>query len=360
MGELSHEPSAEGSSLLLAEQGTAAPRNLRSICSLCLGLVIGVLLGYASKSSPRNFLEQGHQAPAQSRFAFVMMAIHPKDVALGSYIWPVLPTARALQKMKSKYPLVLITDTDTMPDGSSVNQTLKKLNAYSLPAISVPCPDRIASFFRKAYWRYAWQKLQIWRLTQFDKIIWLDSDSTITRDLDWLFERQGLWMQRDNWNCTDEFRGNAFCSGMMLLEPSEEKYKGLVEYSDTAKDTRMGDQGLIAEYYSKVRKEDVHLLDHSVAAFGHCLGKLPGVPYREGESKVPGVWDMPAFVHKSSRKNECFDFNLSRQTLSVEGSVRNVCDYNPYGPYWRGLFCEAVEMSGVTSGDVRRFCGTFF
>jgi hypothetical protein len=203
-------------------------------------------------------------------------------------------------------------------------------------------------------------KLQVFDLTQFEKLIWMDSDAILFRNIDYLFHRDGTWMQRDNWDCTDAFQGNYECSGIMVLEPSADTYAGMMRYVSELKEARFGDEAVIAGYFRDVARTPISLLDHVDAAFGHCIGKMPGISYRnESGSLVEGIWDMPAFVHKSSRDNECFGFNATIQRRTISGTTLNICDYNPVGPWWRQMFCEAVHVTGTVSSSVSSFCSLF-
>merc|ERR1712048_582542 len=114
--------------------------------------------------------------------------------------------ARALQRVGSKYPLILLSNLSQSPDGSPLAQALQKLNCRLLPVSDVPLPSTLLHSFNPDFmqrWKFAWLKLQVWRLTEFEKLVWMDSDSIITRNVDWLFHQSGTWMQRDNWDCTD-------------------------------------------------------------------------------------------------------------------------------------------------------------
>merc|ERR1719382_1114834 len=99
-----------------------------------------------------------------------------------------------------------------------------------------------------ARWKYAYWKLQVWRLTQYEKLIWLDSDTILYRDIDWLFDRPWMWSQRDDWYC--KLNVTSVCSGVMLLEPSIEDYHGILRYAETLHELRDGDQQLISMYFS--------------------------------------------------------------------------------------------------------------
>merc|ERR1712151_1160747 len=125
-------------------------------------------------------------------------------------------------------------------------------------------------------------------------------DAMVTRNMDGLFSRQGFWMMRDTWQCDMETETR--CSGLMLLEPSEEHYQGLLRYANSLKKLFKADQELIVGYFNDVVKKPPQLFDHREATFGHCLGHVPGVNSTQilKRWKFESPWRMPAFAHKSS------------------------------------------------------------
>lgn len=335
----------------------------RSAPSFCSGNVLVSTIDTDSTVARRSRKLPAVQdsSHVQGKYAFVQLAVDPPGNAPATYVWPVLPMARALQRLGSRYPLVLLTNVSRLPDGTDLAEAMRKLNCYLLPVSRVPLPDSIRQSFRLPRWDAAWLKLQIWGLTQFEKLIWMDSDAIPFRNMDYLFSRNGTWMQRDNWDCTDAFKGNRECSGIMVLQPNADTYAGMIRYASTLAEARFGDQAVISGYFRDVAGTPVSLLDHVDAAFGHCIGRMPGISYRSESSGslVEGIWGMPAFVHKSSRLNECFGFNATAQSLTINGSMVNICDYNPVGPWWRQVFCEAVHVTGVISSSVSSFCSQF-
>jgi len=212
-------------------------------------------------------------------------------------------------------------------------------------------------------WEVAFWKLQIWRLTQFEKLIWLDSDSLVSRSIDWLFQRPGMWAQRDDWYC--RLKQSNVCSGIMMVYPDLADYDGLLEYAQTLKELPSGDQQLISQYFINKRHSAFNLLSDVDAAFGQCLGKAPTPYLNHDRSPVWGFWSVPAFVHKSGGwqnandeeySNVCFSINVTRQRYVVGNITINVCHFHPLGTYWRSHFCEAARILALRSPEVAVYC----
>lgn len=287
-----------------------------------------------------------------SPYAYVMMAYDPPGAPV-QYIWQAIAVARALLRL-SQYPVILLTNTTHLPEGTSLAETFWKLNVQVFPLQKVPVPpsvqDKLVPVWRVAFW-----KLQIWRMTQYEKLIWLDTDSVVFHSIDYIFNRKPIWGQRDAWVCSnnDDVQ-NWLCSGLMLIEPSEETYQGLLEYAGRA-DTGWWDNGvqkLIHDYYEKVLGQPVQLLNITEAAFGKCLGVIPSLFHES----IGTSWKIPAFVHRSSVKNECFYFVIADQLQEVKGTLVNICHYHPLGPYWRDIFCDGARMLGVKTDATEAFC----
>lgn len=310
--------------------------------------------GINDPPGPSNWHVSSAQA---SRYAFVLMA-HDAPDALPHYIWQAITIARALQRL-SRYPTLVLTNTTHLPDGTSVAGTFWRLNAQVIPVHPILLPDKVEKKMMPV-WQTAFWKLQIWRLTQFDKLIWLDTDGIVYRNMDHIFNWKPIWGQRDAWVCSDDKEiQNWLCSGFMLIEPSEDTYHQLIEYAERP-DNRWwenGDQKLISDYFHYVG-QPVRLLPITEAAFGKCLSTIPSLFDNETSSMV-SAWELPAYVHKSSTKNECFSFDMLQQLQLVEGTLVNICHYHPLGRYWRDLFCEAVQIIGVKTLNTNVYCDDY-
>mmetsp|Transcript_26275 Transcript_26275/g.83172 ORF Transcript_26275/g.83172 Transcript_26275/m.83172 type:complete len:365 (-) Transcript_26275:345-1439(-) len=301
--------------------------------------------------------------------AFVMMAFDPPGAPQTS-LWNVLPMASALRQL-SAYPLVVLTNASRFPDGTDAAQGLRRLGVEPLPVLPVPVPEALLSEPRAMPCAertppscgLQFLKLQVWRLTQFERLIWMDSDAILTSSVDRLFRQAGTWAQQDNWDCgswlsflvrrspvltraVDSLQRRLWapaevrrqsagaCSGMLLLEPSEATYQGLIDFMGTLNSAPGGDQEVIARFFDEVLHEPLKLLKTSTASFGQCLGKT-----------IPGG-GISAFVHKSDWENRCF-------RLGAEAAE---CRSHPLGRYWHDHFCRASKAAAISGASLSQFC----
>jgi len=306
-------------------------------------------------------LQKQQPKKSEKRWAYVMMAY--SELGNAEHLWGVVAVASALRQLKSLYPLVLLTNTSKFPDGSGVAEALGKLDVILQPVYRVDMPVKHLKKLMNQHWKIAYWKLQIWNLVQFEKLVWLDSDTILYRNIDWLFQRPWMWAQRDDWFC--KLNVTKVCSGIMLLYPNTSDFTGMRQHAEVMHDLHDGDQQLISSYFAVKRKKAINLLGDLEAAFGQCVGKPPAPYINKDGSKVWGIWNIPSFVHKSAGwgntndnlySNVCFMPNVTMQLYAVGGAMLNMCQFHPLGPYWRGLFCDAIALMGVNLDEFAAFC----
>uniref|UniRef100_A0A914Q5A0 glycogenin glucosyltransferase n=1 Tax=Panagrolaimus davidi TaxID=227884 RepID=A0A914Q5A0_9BILA len=93
-------------------------------------------------------------------------------------------------------------------------------------------------------------KLHCWRLTQYEKCVFLDADTLIIQNCDELFERPEFAAAPDiGWP-------DLFNSGVFVFVPSNDAYQKLVEFGTQHGTFDGGDQGLLNLYFSNWREMD--------------------------------------------------------------------------------------------------------
>lgn len=87
-------------------------------------------------------------------------------------------------------------------------------------------------------------KLHLWQLTQFNKVVFLDADTMILKNIDDLFEREEFSA------CADVGWPDCFNSGVFVARPSEETFGALTKLARDEGSFDGGDQGLLNSYFS--------------------------------------------------------------------------------------------------------------
>lgn len=313
-----------------------------------------------SAASRRWLLANGTTLPGAARgaeaLAFVLMAQDEPGVPEGESLWSVLALARSLKQL-SGHPVVLLTNATKFPDGTPAVERLALLGVSVRPLQQVDVAGAAAEASR------AFRKLQAWAMTEFDKVVWLDSDTIVYRDIDWLFTRDGTWAARDDKLC--QLNADSMNSAIMLLHPNDKDYIGLLQHAAKHASEKSVEQ-VIETYFTSVRQQPVQLLSEVEAAFGQCIsGKTP-TPYRNLDgTAVRGTWSVPAIVHRSGgvgpgSDNVCFSINIGRQLHPAAKKNVNVCHYHPLAAYWREHFCHAaVRVLKMSGPQAVEFCSDY-
>jgi len=94
-------------------------------------------------------------------------------------------------------------------------------------------------------------KIHCWKLTQYQKCVFMDADTMAIQNIDDLFLREELSAVPDaGWP-------DIFNTGVFVYKPSAETYDGLVKLAEEEGSFDGGDQGLINSYFSKWSQDDI-------------------------------------------------------------------------------------------------------
>jgi len=167
-----------------------------------------------------------------------------------SYLPGALVTACSIKDVEeastSKYDLVCLVTLDSV----SV-QTIKALRQMYDLVISV---EEICSGHSENELRLLGRqdlsstitKIHIWRLTQYDKVIYLDSDTLLMRPLSPLFQLSSPFSA-----CADIGWPDCFNSGLMVITPSDETFDKIFQHFLSQGSWDGGDQGLLNDYFAE-------------------------------------------------------------------------------------------------------------
>lgn len=172
-----------------------------------------------------------------------------------AYLKGVLVLYRSLKAVQAQYPLYCVLSV------SVEDKVQKELEQEGICCIRLTHaavdgninPERLGF----SHWNFTFDKLLIWGLTQFEKIVFLDSDMLIVRNIDELFEREPFSAV-----CADSsYPGNegwagGLNSGLMVIEPNIETEKQLLQcvkpvVEESQKQKRLvGDQDVVKYFIS--------------------------------------------------------------------------------------------------------------
>ncbi|XP_049289629.1 uncharacterized protein LOC125767266 isoform X3 [Anopheles funestus] len=180
-------------------------------------------------------------------------------------------------------------------------------------------------------------KLHCWRLTQFEKCVFLDADTLVLRNSDELFEREELSAAPDiGWP-------DCFNSGVYVFRPNLETFSSLLQFAVTHGSFDGGDQGLLNAYFSEWAHKDIQ----------------KHLPFIYNTSSVATYSYLPAFKQFGQNtkilhfigavKPWLQNFNSETRKVYVPSEYQHLANFLQY---WWDIFAEDVHSR--LSPDMQR------
>ncbi|CAN0922298.1 UDP-glucuronate:xylan alpha-glucuronosyltransferase 2 [Linum grandiflorum] len=151
-----------------------------------------------------------------------------------TYVCGAIALAQSLIQTGTKRDLILLLD-------ASISQP--KRDALAAAGWKLRLINRIRNprAEKHSYNEYNYSKFRLWQLTDYDKVIFIDADIIVLRNLDLLFHfPQMSAIGNDVW---------IFNSGIMVLEPSNCTFKILMDKRSEIVSYNGGDQGFLNEVF---------------------------------------------------------------------------------------------------------------
>jgi glycogenin len=147
---------------------------------------------------------------------------------------------KSLQASETPYPKVLLVT----PDVSEASRSLLASQGWILREVKPipnPHPERGLLFAR---FGNVFTKLHVWRLSEYERVVFLDADTIVVQNVDELFERP------DFAAAPDFFVPDRFNSGVMVLRPSIGTFEEMVRALHGSDSYDGGDQGFLNQYFA--------------------------------------------------------------------------------------------------------------
>ncbi|CAH9094948.1 unnamed protein product [Cuscuta europaea] len=231
-----------------------------------------------------------NETPHQPREAYVTI-IHSSE----TYVCGAIVLAQSIKQSTLTKELIVLVD-------ETISQ--KSIHGLEEAGWKVKKIKRIRSphAMKHAYNEWNYSKLWIWQLVEYEKLIFIDSDFIVLRNLDKFFTYPQI-------SAVGNSR-HVFNSGLMLIEPSECTFKSLMEKTKTTGSYNGGDQGFLNEVFSwwhrfpsglnfiknfKAIQGDKHEVPNNVYTV-HFIGMKPWMCYRDYDCN----WDNINNQHLAS------------------------------------------------------------
>ncbi|KAK9269983.1 hypothetical protein L1049_025556 [Liquidambar formosana] len=171
------------------------------------------------------------QTPTRTakREAYVTV-IHSSE----AYVCGAITLAQSLLKSGTKRDLILLMDRSI---------SFPKRDALTKAGWTIRFIKRIRNprAEKGTYNEYNYSKFRLWQMTDYDKVIFIDADIMVLRNLDLLFHFPQMTATGND--------GSIFNSGIMVLEPSNCTFKLFMEHRKDIVSYNGGDQGFLNEVF---------------------------------------------------------------------------------------------------------------
>lgn len=246
-----------------------------------------------------------------------------------NYLDGVIVLAKSLSAVRARYPLYCLTSSAVS------GNTKQKLYKNGIKVIELECQTLSKEVNGKgeefSHWNYTFDKLQVWGLTEFEKIVFLDSDMLILRNIDSLFDKPTFTAVCAGKSYPGHEEWRDLNSGLMVIVPDKTVKKSLLRLVDSVVNEfrnigkSVGDQDvihrLIPEWSSSV---SLHL-DEGYNIFADYLSYY----IRRNGYIINGNSGKPIYViHFIGRNKPWMKKNIRNWIWFIK-----MCLVNPYY-YW--------------------------
>ncbi|XP_058089732.1 putative UDP-glucuronate:xylan alpha-glucuronosyltransferase 3 [Magnolia sinica] len=166
--------------------------------------------------------------------------LHSADM----YVCGAIAAGQSIRLVGSKRDLVILVD-ETISEYHRGGLEAAGWKIRTIQRIRNPKAER------DAYNEWNYSKFRLWQLTDYDKIIFIDADLLILRNIDFLFGMPEISATGNN--------ATLFNSGVMVIEPSNCTFQLLMEHINEIESYNGGDQGYLNEIFTWWRRIPRHM-----------------------------------------------------------------------------------------------------
>ncbi|KAM1042651.1 hypothetical protein ACFX2A_034806 [Malus domestica] len=222
------------------------------------------------------------EKPHREAYATIL---HSADV----YVCGAIAAAQSIRMAGSTRDLVILVD-ETITQYHRRGLEAAGWKIHTIQRIRNPKAEP------EAYNEWNYSKFRLWQLTDYDKIIFIDADMLILRNIDFLFQMPEISATGNN--------ATLFNSGVMVVEPSNCTFQLLMDHINEIVSYNGGDQGYLNEVFTwwhripkhmnflkhfwegdepEIKQMKTHLFqaDPPIIYVLHYLGKKPWLCFRD-------------------------------------------------------------------------------
>ena len=175
--------------------------------------------------------------PRRSNFIFATLLCDDKLLQATSVLVYSL-----VNYAKTRYPVTIMA----LPNVSDAARwQLRKLGAQIVDIEMLEYPFKVTPARREQNKPCRYSKLQLWNMTQYKKIVYMDSDMMVVQNIDSIFD------EYDEFSAVVDAYPGIFNTGIFVLEPNMTTYKNLTSTYKEVDSYNVGDQGYLNWYFGK-------------------------------------------------------------------------------------------------------------
>ena len=194
---------------------------------------------------------------------------------------------KSLEASGSRVPRIAMVTAD-ISAGARARLATQGWALRDVEPIPNPTPGALLVFARFAA---VFTKLRAWELTDFDRVVLLDADTLVMKNVDDLFDRPGFAA------APDFFLPDRFNSGVMVLPPSTETFRRMVEALSVAPSYDGGDQGFLNTFY-------------------------PGWYEMDAVHRLPAGYNLASFIYQFAHGHPILKATLAREAKILHYMVQ--------------------------------------
>ncbi|KAI8535735.1 hypothetical protein RHMOL_Rhmol10G0196700 [Rhododendron molle] len=157
--------------------------------------------------------------------------LHSADI----YVCGAIAAARSIRMTGSTRDLIILVD-ETISKYHRGGLEAAGWKIRTIQRIRNPKPEK------NVYNEWNYSKFRLWQLADYDKIIFIDADSLVLRNIDFLFSMPEISAAGN--------QGMLFNSGVMVIEPSNCTFQLLMDHVTKIDSYSGGDQGYLNEIFT--------------------------------------------------------------------------------------------------------------
>ena len=265
-----------------------------------------------------------------------------------SYIFGVILLQKSLKDVESQYTLEVIVTSNVSPATINILDQLNLKYHIIEPVQSEKMMDyniKINPQFANT-WVYTLSKFEIFGLTQYDKIVYLDADVLVLKNLDHLFECSHMTSALDGEYYNIWPNNPHFNAGIFVLEPNKDEYNKIMKFAEEQvtkwnEPQCVADQEILNLYFPEwISNQSLHLnkyydifapyvqeedLDDikANAYFIHFIGRKPWRNFIKSEQETYSEYFYT--VAKDIIQNELKNINLDETKKYLKLAIYGIC-----------------------------------